>query len=121
MLRHGRINSRALDGPIRLADNLGKMMQKVDDTYRAWFKIWRDTWVPKLMRYPKWFDSSVDLEVGDLVYFQRTATELGHVQDKWVVGKIDRLDLGKDKKIRRVWIKYKNAGENVFQVTRALS
>ena len=117
MLRHGRNNSRSLDGPIKLADNLGKLMERVDETYQMWFKIWRDTWVPKLMRAPKWFNGMVDLEVGDLVYFKRTDTELGHDQSKWVVGRIDNLERGKDQKIRRVWIRYKNAGEDNFQVT----
>ena len=117
MLRHGRNNSRSLDGPIKLADNLGKLMERVDETYQMWFKIWRDTWVPKLMRAPKWFNGMVDLEVGDLVYFKRTDTELGHDQSKWVVGRIDKLERGKDQKIRRVWIRYKNAGEDNFQVT----
>ena len=117
MLRHGRNNTRALDGPIKLADNVGKMMERVEDTYQAWFKIWRDTWVPKLMRAPKWYNSQVDLDIGDLVYFQRTATELGHGQDKWIVGKVDRLESGKDKKIRRVWIKYQNFGESGYQLT----
>ena len=65
----------------------------------------------------KWFNGMVDLEVGDLVYFKRTDTELGHDQSKWVVGRIDKLERGKDQKIRRVWIRYKNASEDNFQVT----
>ena len=117
MLQHRRNNSRALDGPIRLADNVGKMMSKVEDTYEMWFRVWRDTWVPKLMRAPKWFNGTVDLETGDLVYFQRTASELGHNSDRWVVGKVSKLERGKDGKVRRVWIQYKNFNENNFQVT----
>ena len=117
MLQHRHNNSRALDGPIRLADNVGRMMSKVEDTYEMWFRVWRDTWVPKLMRAPKWFNGTVDLETGDLVYFQRTASELGHNSDRWVVGKVSKIERGKDGKVRRVWIQYKNFNENTFQVT----
>ena len=43
MLRHGRKNDRSLNGPIKLASNLGTMMNKVKETYEAWFRVWRDT------------------------------------------------------------------------------
>ena len=117
MLRHGRNNMRALDGPIELADGYQKMMERVDQTYQAWFKVWRDAWVPKLMHSPKWFKSDVDLNIGDLVYFQRTANELGSKYGKWTVGEVNDLERGKDNKIRRVWVKYRNVGESNFQKT----
>ena len=117
MLRHGRNNMRALDGPIELADGYDKMMEKVDETYQAWFRIWRDSWVPKLMKAPKWFRNEVDIHVGDLVYFQRTANELGAKYSKWTVGEVDKLEHGSDGKIRRVWVKYRNVGESGYQTT----
>ena len=108
---------RALDGPIQLADNLDKIVDKIDETYQAWFKIWRDTWVTKLMRAPKWFKGEVDLCEGDLVYFQRTANELGSKYSKWTIGKVDEIERSADNIIRRVWVKYRNAGERHFQRT----
>ena len=117
MLRHGRNSERCLNGPIKLTGTVGKMMEKVEDTYRAWFKVWRDAWIPKLMRAPKWHDNSVDLECGDLVYFKRTATELGHNEDGWVVGKVDEVERDADRRIRRLWIKYKNFNDEKFQTT----
>ena len=105
MLRHGRNNDRSLNGPIKLASNLGKMMDKVKETYEAWFRVWRDTWVPKLIRAPKWYNSTGDLDVDDLVYFKRVASELGHSEDGWVLGQVDKVERGDDSKIRRVWIR----------------
>ena len=117
MLRHGRNNTRALDGPIELASGYDKMMERVDQTYHAWFRIWRDAWVPKLMYAPKWFKSEVDLNIGDLVYFQQTANELGSKYSKWTVGEVSDLERGQDEKIRRVWVKYKNPGDANYQST----
>ena len=39
-LRVGRINDRSLDGPIRLPNGPGEMMEKVEKAYVAFFKIW---------------------------------------------------------------------------------
>ena len=108
---------RALDGPIQLADGYDKMMEKVGSTYEAWFKVWRDTWVPKLMHAPKWFKNQVDLDTGDLVYFQRTANELGSKYSKQTVGEVAELERSADNKIRRVWVKYKNIGDTDFKKT----
>ena len=117
MLRHGRNNTRALDGPIQITNKFDKMMDKVLQTYKAWFKVWRDSWVPKLIRSPKWFKSETDLEIGDLVYFQRTANELGSKYGRWVIGKVAELERGGDSVIRRVWVTYKNAGEDILHKT----
>jgi len=57
MLRMGRSNKRQLEGPIRLARGTRDLLNKIEETYKAWFLIWRDTLVPKIMFQPKWFDS----------------------------------------------------------------
>ena len=71
MLRTGRLNQRSMEGPIRLPENRKEMLKQVEETYLAWFKIWPNTLVPKLMYTPKWFKSDKDLEVGNLVYFKK--------------------------------------------------
>ena len=38
MLRTGRINSRALDGPVRLSTDNRKMLGEIQDKYEAWYK-----------------------------------------------------------------------------------
>ena len=73
--------------------------------------------MPKLIRSPKWFKSETDLEIGDLVYFQRTANELGSKYGRWVIGRVAELERGGDSVIRRVWVTYKNAGEDILHKT----
>ena len=115
MLRMGRTNQRTLEGPIRLARGARELLTKVEELYDAWFKVWQDTVVPKLIFQPKWYDGHRDLQEGDLVYFQKKESKL---DNKWTVGKVDQVVRGRDQKIRKVIIKYKNASEeNTFRFT----
>ena len=50
MLRVGRINSRSLQGPIRLPVDKKQMLELVEKTYEGWFKVFKETVVPKLMK-----------------------------------------------------------------------
>ena len=54
-------------GKLRLILALMEMIKVVDETYKTWFRIWRDSYVPKLMLKPKWFKTDRDLIVGVLV------------------------------------------------------
>ena len=115
MLRMGRTNQRQLDGPIRLAKGSRELLDKIDAVYRAWFLVWRDSLVPKIMFRPKWFDSSKDLAIGDLVYFQKEDGVLGKA---WIIGRIEQVvKSGRDEKIRRVVIKYQNRDEDYPRFT----
>ena len=61
MLRMGRTNQRSLEGPIRLARGTRELLTKVEDMYDTWFKIWKDTVVPKLIFQPKWYQSDNEI------------------------------------------------------------
>ena len=114
MLRTGRINSRALDGPVRLSGDNKKMLGEIQDKYEAWYKIWCEVYVPKLMAQKTGFKNSRDLQVDDLVYFQKKESELS---SPWTMGKIDQIIRGRDGIIRRVVVKYRNAKEEFDRVT----
>ena len=86
MLRLGRINTRALSGPLRLPHGASEMVERVTKAYEAWYKIWSDSYVPKLLFKPKWFRDDRDLKIGDLVYFKKSETELG--DSPWICGRI---------------------------------
>ena len=113
-LRVGRINKRSLDGPIRIPDNRMEILDKVAETYESWFKIWRETLVPKLMYQQKWFKTDRELKKGDLVYFRKTDSGL---DGKWVIGIVDGVERGRDSKIRSVDVKYQNFGETQSRTT----
>ena len=109
MMRHGRINSRALSGPLRLPNGASDMVDKVVKTYEAWYKVWSDSYIPKLLFRPKWFKEESDLKIGDLVYFRKSETEIGA---SWILGMIGDVERSRDGIIRKVTIKYRNANES---------
>ena len=115
MLKMGRTNRRTLDGPIRLAKGSRELLERVESLYDSWFKIWRDTVVPKLLYQPKWYDSDKDLKEGDLVFFQKKDGEL---EIRWVIGKVEQVVKSeRDGKIRRVIVKYQNERETFSRMT----
>ena len=113
-LRVGKINSRALQGPIRLPVNKQELLEHVDKLYAGWFKIFKDTVVPRLINQPKWFKVDKDLKEKDIVYFQKEESALG---SSWTIGEVDQVIMGRDGLIRRAIIKYYNASENHAQFT----
>ena len=84
------------------------MVERVIRNYKAWYKVWSEAYIPKLLFKPKWFKDEVDLKVGDLVYFQKSESELG---SSWMLGMIAAVEIGRDNLIRIVEIKYRNASE----------
>ena len=109
LLKIGRLNSRALDGPVRFPTGPKDLMVKVEQVYDAFFKIWNATMVPKLVPQPKWFKESPELKPGDVVYFQKTESELS---SDWTVGQVHYVTRSRDGVVRRVCVKYFNHKEN---------
>ena len=89
-------------------------MEQVEKTYQAWFRIFKETVVPRLIPQPKWFNIEKDLKEKDLVYFQKKDSPLSST---WTVGQVDQIIASRDGFIRRAIIKYFNAGENHPQLT----
>ena len=109
LLKIGRLNSRSLDGPIRLPKGPGELMEKVEKVFKVFYSLWNTTLVPLLLKSPKWFKSDEMLQVNDIVYFQKEDKELS---SKWSVGKIVEVTYSKDGLVRRVIIQYHNANED---------
>ena len=114
MLRVGRNNSRALDGPVKMPNGPGELMKKVETAYKMFYELWNVTMIPKLMRMHKWFDGKAELQTGDIVYFRKQENELS---SKWTVGKVAEIVKSKDGKVRRCTVQYQNASENVARFT----
>ena len=102
MLRHGRINLRSVDGPVRLPGSLTEMAKRVTDIYEAWFKIWSTVSVPKLAQRTKWFRPSRNLELGDLVYFQKDSSAL---DSHWTTGMVYEVVTGDDGLVREIVVR----------------
>ena len=108
MLKLGRLNSRSLSGPIKLPKGPKPMMDKLEKIYNAFFRIWNVTMVPKLIPSPKWYKTDPELKIDDVVFFRKVDND---ISSKWMVGQIDSVQRGKDKVIRRIVVRYKNASE----------
>ena len=108
MMKIGRLNSRALDGPVRFPTGPKDVMKKVEEVYDAFFKVWNLSMVPKLIPQPKWFKESPELEPEDIVYFQKTESELS---SDWTVGQVDSVTRSRDGVVRRANVHYFNHAE----------
>ena len=62
MMRMGRINARALSGPLTLPSGASDMVERVIRNYKAWYKVLSEAYIPKLLFKPKWFKDEVDFQ-----------------------------------------------------------
>ena len=115
ILRFGRNNSRCLEGPVKLPSGPSQMMKKVNEAYKLFFRLWDTFLLPKLMKLNKWFDDKYQLQVGDIVYFQK---EENNLSSRYTVGKVvEVVKSSKDGLVRRVSVQYQNASENKPRTT----
>ena len=114
LLRIGRNNHRALDGPVCVPKNPEELMKKIEKAYEVFYNLWNTALVPKLMKSPKWYDSKENFKIGDVVYFQK---EENLLSSKWSVGQVADVVLSKDGKVRRVQVEYQNSSEKFKRTT----
>ena len=116
MMRIGRINSRNPIGPFKLPSGPKSMMDRVEECYKLWFNEYQDTIILKYLLdiQPKWFKNDRDLTIGDCVYFRKRD---GKLEGPWQLGLIVDVTRSMDKVIRRVEIRYQNAGEDFPRTT----
>ena len=67
------------------------------------------------MFQPKWFQTSRDVKVGDIVLFLKHDSLLSK---GFQYGMITNIEYGKDGIVRRVDVKYRNENENVNRSTK---
>ena len=82
--------------------------------HTALCRIWNDVVLPTLIPQPKWYTSSPELKVDDVVYFRKSESDL---DSKWTVGQVDTIERSKDGAVRRAKIRYYNYGENNCRFT----
>ena len=114
MLRIGRINSRALEGPITLPKGPSVLMERVEKCYWAFYNIWNTCLLPKMMKINKWYTDKEELKIGDIVYFRKEENVLS---SRYTVGKITDVVRSKDGVVRRAWVQYQNASESQPRTT----
>ena len=115
ILRIGRLNTRVVQGPVRLPKGPSELMMKVEERYKVFYKLWNTTYIPKLIQSSKWFKSGSQLGNGDIVFFKKTE---GPLASDWIIGKVVDCIKGKDGVIRRIEIQYQNATEDSPRFTK---
>ena len=108
----GRNNRRALSGPCTV-DSPSKMLESVEAVYKVWWQVWQEfKLIDFVAKPPKWFRSSANLEVGDIVIFTKNASEVQLGQPVWTIGRVIEATPSKtDGKVRTVKLEYSNAAE----------
>ena len=110
----GRNNDRCPVGALSVASDLDKIIASNQKIFNSWFENWLLSHVPKLMEQPKWFRNDQDLKVGDVVLFSKQESELNNT---YQFGIIDSVEVGRDNRIRKVTVRYRNNSEKVDRTT----
>ena len=66
------------------------------------------------MEQPKWFQDDRHIKQGDIVLFTKQESE---INSNYQYGMIDSVECGRDGKIRKVRVRYRNHNENVDRIT----
>ena len=101
-------------GPVKVSENISKILQQHKELYEAWFRAWLLSYVPHLMFQPEWFKSDRDPKVGDVVLFLKSNKEFNK---QYQYGVISDLKVSLDGKIRHVEVEYQNFSESVKRKT----
>ena len=109
-----RNNSRSPAGAVLVSDDPKRIIQSNNEIFTTWFQSWLVSFVPTLMPQPKWFTSSADIHVGDVILFLKSDKEF---EKLYQYGIIRNLKHGKDGLVREVVVEYQNYNENVKRLT----
>ena len=113
-LRLGRNNQRSPVGPLCVTGKIDKFIEVNRQIFDSWFTVWLISYVPHLILQPKWFTSDTDIAVGDIVLFLKKEGELNST---YQYGRVSNAPRGRDGKIRKVTVTYRNYNEDVDRVT----
>ena len=113
-LKLGRNNNRSPTGEFKLSDNSSKLIQQNQEVFDSWFELWLVSHVQGLIAKPKWFKSDINLEKGDVVLFTKQDSP---VHSNYQFGMIESIEVGRDDRVRKVRVRYRNASENVHRFT----
>ena len=111
----GRNNSRGPVCPLSISGDCRKIVESNKAIYESWFKEWLVSYVPTLVRQPKWFKTDRNIRVGDVVLFTKSDKEFEKI---YHYGIIIATFESKDGLIRVVEVQYQNSNENVKRTTK---
>ena len=83
---------------------------------KLWYSIWNVDYIPLIAQRQKWHAETENLVENDVVYFKLTDSKLAQ---KWLIGKVEFVNISKDGKARTVGVSYKHDtedGERKFSI-----
>ena len=113
-LKLGRNNNRSPEGTLSVSSNPDKFLKSNEAIFNSWFETWLTCHIPKLMYKPKWFQTSHNLQEGDIVLFLKVDSNL---LKKYQYGMVKSVVCDKDGLIRKATISYQNSNENTKRET----
>ena len=113
-LKLARNNERSPEGPVTVS-HPDKLLENNERVFDTWFELWLSVHVPQIIDKPKWFKSDENLKPGDVVLFLKDDSKI--LSSKYQYGIIDTVDFGRDHKVRKVTVRYRNNNENISRTT----
>ena len=110
----GRNNERCPTGNFDVTSDPRKIIQANSDIFKTWFECWLISYVPTLIKQPKWFNSDRDIKLGDVIIFLKSSKEF---EKQYQYGLVKTVRVGKDNKIRKIEVEYQNHEESVKRCT----
>ncbi len=81
----GRNNRRSMSGPCTV-DSKSRMLESLEAVFQTWWGLWNDIRLADFVsKPPKWFRSSPNLEVGDVVVFTKDGSDQKLGEVVWTV------------------------------------
>ena len=111
----GRNNERCPNKPLILCPDHKKMLETNLNIFRAWFDAWIISYVPTLVERPKWHTSNGSIQVGDVILFLKSEKEYDL---QYQYGIVSKVQPGKDGRVRKVEVEYRNFNEGVSRKTQ---
>ena len=110
----GRNNSRCPTAPLVLSSDVRKIIQSNADIFNVWFQSWLVSYVPTLVPQPKWFQTTRNISVGDVVLFSKSDKEFENI---YQYGIVKATHVSRDGLVRSVDVEYQNPSESTKRVT----
>ena len=88
-----RNNERSPEGSLEVSNDYDRIMKQNNKIHQFWFENWLISHVPKLMFQPKWFQTSRDVKVGDIVLFLKNYSLLSKTYQYGVITNIEYVKM----------------------------
>ena len=113
----GRNNRRALGGYATLTSP-SRLIDQMDKIYEVWWKVWKTEKLVDFIPQPsKWKKTNEQLQVGDIVIFQKSAGDAQFGEPVWKIARVRSVDPSEDGLARDAILEYRNPDEKVLRTT----